>query len=406
MAKAAGYTIVALIKQIRNADSSFQIGIGKAKELADIVKKLKAERVIFDNELKSIQSYNLAKLTGVKIIDRFQLILEIFSKRASTKEAQLQIRLANLQRRLPRAKEMVRLAKLGEHPGFLGLGRHEVDVYHEDIKRQIGRIQRELKKIRKQRNLHRTRRTELGFPIITLAGYTNTGKTTLFNVLTGESKPVNLGLFTTLSTWTRSIYLKGGKALLTDTVGFIDRLPLVLVEAFHSTLEETILSDAIILVIDIHEPLEEIKKKLRCSLNTIKEIGAAGIPIVTALNKIDLLTQKDRLKKKSYVKNLAPNPILISALEGKNLEELKDKVEELLGDITTILFELPLTEKTLSFISDLYNKTNSIDVVYQNKKIFGKLSVFLWHINTITFQVKNLNGKILEPHHLKSTLFN
>jgi GTP-binding protein HflX len=182
LAEAADYTVIGHVEQTRRPDARFQIGRGKAEELAELVEELNAERVIFDNELKPIQSYNLAKVVGVEIIDRFQLILEIFSKRASTNEAHLQIRLARLRHQLPRAQEMVRLTRMGERPGYLGLGTHGVDVYYDDIKRQIHSIRQELKRIRAQRSLHRLRRTESGFPLVSLAGYTSAGKTTLFNV--------------------------------------------------------------------------------------------------------------------------------------------------------------------------------------------------------------------------------
>jgi len=388
--------VVGFVEQIRRADSSFQIGRGKANELEKMVKSLGAEKIIFDNELKPVQSYNLAKVTGIEAVDRFQLILEIFSRRASTREARLQIRLANLRRQLPRAREMVRLARMGEHPGFLGLGRYEVDVYYEEIKRQIDSIRRELRRIREQRRLHRARRTELKFPLVSLAGYTNAGKTTLFNALTGESKSVDLGLFTTLSTTTRSISLEGGKALLTDTVGFIDRLPLTLVEAFHSTLEETILSDAVILLVDSHEPLDEVRRKLTCSLETIREIGAGGIPIVTALNKIDLLTQEELEKRLFQVKEHAPNPTPISAAKGTNLEELKRKVAEILGNTLTVTFTLPSTKESISFTSKLHDRVNPIDTLYKNGEIVIKLTAFPWLVEEIESEVKKLDGKMLE----------
>ena len=386
--------MVGHVEQTRRPDAGFQIGKGKAGELAELVDEVNAERVIFDNELKPIQSYNLAKVVGVEIIDRFQLILEIFSKRASTNEAHLQIRLARLRHQLPRARERVRLARMGERPGFLGLGTFEVDVYNEEIKRQIHSIRQELKKIRAQRGLHRVRRTELGFPLISLAGYTSAGKTTLFNFLTGAAKSVNLGIFTTLTTTTRSVDLDVGRVLVTDTVGFIDRLPLTLVEAFHSTLEETILSDAIILLVDFHESLDEIQRKLSYSLEVLNEIGAGGIPTVTALNKIDLLTQNELEERFDQVVEQAPNPILISAVKGTNLEELKRKVSSEVGDVLTTVFSLPLTEESLSFISELHSQVNSVETVYKNEEVIIKVTAFRWLIEGIEGKVERLNGKL------------
>jgi len=281
LAESAGYTIVGSLEQVRNRNPRYQIGSGKTKELAELVRKNGVEKTIFNNELTPVQAYNLAKATGVEAIDRFQLILEIFARRASTNEANLQIQLAKLRYELSRAKERVRLARMEEQPGFMGLGKYEVDLYYETVKRRIHSIQAKLKKKQKKRRLHRTRRAELGFTSISLAGYTNAGKSSLFNLLAEEMVPVDTSLFTTLSTTTRAVRLSKRKVLLTDTVGFIDRLPLTLIQAFRSTLEETIFSDLILLVVDLSEPDEDTERKLSCCLDTIQKIGATGIPTVT-----------------------------------------------------------------------------------------------------------------------------
>ncbi len=395
LAESAGYVVVASIEQMRRADARFQIGRGKAEELAKLVKDLDAAKIIFDNDLKSIQSYNLATVTGIETIDRFQLILEIFAKRASTQEAKLQIKLANLQYQLPRVKASVKLAKMGERPGFLGLGMYEVDIHFNAIKKQIATIRKELKRISKQRDLHRLRRIESSFLHVSLAGYTNSGKTTLFNALTREAKSVNPGLFTTLSTTTRSVFFQDKKALITDTVGFIDRLPIIMVNAFHSTLEETTLSDAIILIIDFHESLEEIKRKLLVCLNTLKEIGTGGIPIITALNKIDLL-KKDEIQEKLHsISNDVSNPILISALKEINLDELKKSVATHLGNYLKIAFLLPLNDSTLSFISRLYTQVGSLETYYTGKEIKVVVTASPLFMDKINGQIKKLEGKLL-----------
>jgi len=187
LAEAAGYTVVAKLEQTRTPDSRYQIGAGKVEELAALVKETGAEKILFDNPLKTVQSYNLAKATRIEVIDRFQLILEIFTKRATTTEAQLQIQLATQRYELTHAKEKVRLTKMKEQPGFMGLGAYEADVYQDAVKRQISTIQKKLEKIREKRLLHRERRTELGFTAISLAGYTSAGKSSLFNALTEET---------------------------------------------------------------------------------------------------------------------------------------------------------------------------------------------------------------------------
>jgi GTP-binding protein HflX len=358
LAESAGYTVVAKIEQVREPDSRYQIGAGKVEELATLVKEKGAQKIIFDNPLKSVQAYNLAKATGIEAIDRFQLILEIFTKRATTTEAQLQIQLATQRYELAHAKARVRLAKMKEQPGFMGLGAYEVDVYYEAVKRQVYSIRRKLKKIREKRLLHRERRMELGFSSISLAGYTNAGKSSLFNALTEEEVPVNTALFTTLSTTTRLVKFSKRKFLLTDTVGFIDRLPLTLIEAFQSTLEETIYSDLILLVVDASEPLDVVQKKINVCLETIERIGASGISVITALNKIDLLREEEKQQKLEILKEKTTNPIPISALKRINLEPLKKGILKKLESYVRAEFTIPLTNETMSFLSWLHNRAD------------------------------------------------
>jgi len=301
----------------------------------------------------------------VEAIDRFQLILEIFARRASTAEANLQIQLARLRYELSRAKERVRLARMEEQPGFMGLGAYEVDLYYEAVKRQTHSIQDKLKKMREKRRLHRIRRLELGFSSISLAGYTNAGKSSLFNVLAEETVPVDSGLFTTLSTTTRAVVLSKRRVLLTDTVGFIDRLPLTLIQAFRSTLEETIFSDLILLVVDASESDEDIERKLSCCLDTIQKIGAAGIPIVTAFNKIDLLKDYEIQRKAEVLKDVAPNPVFISALYGNDTNLLKQQMMSHLESYVQGSFSLPITDESMSFVSWLFSRADIRDVKYE-----------------------------------------
>jgi GTP-binding protein HflX len=393
LAEAAGYTVVAEIEQLREPDARYQIGAGKVEELARLVKETAAEKIIFDNTLRTVQAYNLAKATGVEAIDRFKLILEIFTKRATTTEAKLQIQLATLQYELAHAKERVRLAKLKEQPGFMGLGAYEADVYYEAVKRQVHTIQRKLRKIREKRLLHRERRTELGFSTISLAGYTNAGKSSLFNALTEETTNVGNALFTTLSTTTRLVEVSKRKFLLTDTVGFIDRLPLTLIEAFHSTLEETIYSDLIILVLDLSEPIETIEKKNNICLETIDHIGATGIPIITALNKIDLLTEAEAKQKLDALKDKTKNPILVSALHRINLEQIKKAILEKLEDYVQASLSVPLTPQTMPIVSWVHEKADvkkanfmndSVELIFEAKPLFAE---------KVKKRVEALNGK-------------
>jgi len=381
------------MEQTRRPDARYQIGAGKVEELVQMVTDADAEKVIFDNQLRTRQSYNLAKATHVEVIDRFQLILEIFTKRATTTEAQLQIQLATLQNELKHAKEKVRLAKGSEQPGFMGLGAYEADVYSDAIKRQVQTIFKKLAKIREKRILHRERRVELGFLSISLAGYTSAGKSSLFNALTEETVRVDKSLFTTLSTTTRMVEFSNRKFLITDTVGFIDRLPLSLIEAFHSTLEETIYSDLIIVLLDLSEPMETIEKKNSICLETIARLGASGIPTITALNKIDLITEAERNQKLEALKDKTQNQILISAKCRTNLGELKQRIVEMLENYVQAQFSVPLTNKTMPFISWLHEKTDIRKEDFSNDSVEVVFEATPELAQQVRKKVEELNGK-------------
>lgn len=396
LGEVAGYVTIATVEQIRKPDASFQIGRGKVEELAQLVREKKAEKIIFDNRLKSVQAYNLAKETGVEVIDRFQLILEMFTRRASTTEAKLQIQLAKLQNEVAHAKEKVRLARMEEQPGFRGLGAYEVDVYYEAVRKQVKSIQDKLARVKRKRGLHRSQRRKLGFASISLSGYTNAGKSTLFNELVKESVPIGEGLFTTLSTTTRVFNLLGKRILLTDTVGFIDKLPIKLIRAFQSTLEETIFSDLILLVVDGNQTCEEISRKLAVSLETIQRIGAYGIPLVTALNKIDMLSEGEITQRMETMRNSAQNVVPISALEGENIDLLGQKLAQLLKNYVSISFSIPLSNDNLSFISWLYTYTDVKNIKYEEDYADVQIEAVPSFSEKVLGQIKKHDGTVKE----------
>jgi GTPase len=358
-----------------------------------MVKETGAIKVIFDNALKTRQSYNLAKATHVEVIDRFQLILEIFSRRATTTEAQMQIQLATLKNELKHAREKVHLARGSEQPGFMGIGAYEADVYRNAIKLQVQTILKKLTRIREKRVLHRERRTELGFLSVSLAGYTSSGKSTLFNALTAESVEVDKALFTTLSTTTRMIEFSNRKFLITDTVGFIDRLPIALIEAFHSTLEETIYSDLIIVLLDISEPLELIEMKNKVCLETIDKLGASNIPVVTAINKIDLISPEETQKKMVELGEKVKNPVLLSAKCQKNLNGLRQEILRILENYTQASFSLPLNGQTMSFLAWVHGKAHVIKEEYLNTSVEVVFEANPLIFDQLKRKVENLNGK-------------
>jgi GTP-binding protein HflX len=381
------------MEQTRPPDSRYQIGAGKVEELARMVEETGATKVIFDNVLRTTQVYNLAKATKVEVIDRFQLILEIFTRRATTTEAQLQIQLAMVRHELKHAREKVRLSKGSEQPGFMGLGAYEGDVYRDAIKRQVQTILKKLERVREKRVLQRERRTELGFLTVSLAGYTNSGKSSLFNALTQDTVEVDNALFTTLSTTTRMIEFSNRKFLITDTVGFIDRLPISLIEAFHSTLEETIFSDLIIVLLDLNEPLETIKNKKNVCLETIERLGACAIPTITALNKIDKLTEEESQLKLEELKDEVKNPILVSAKCQTNLDELRKQILRILENYQQAQFSVPLTGKAMPFISWVHGKTHIEKETFTNETVEVVFESTPSLVEQVRRKVEELHGK-------------
>jgi GTP-binding protein HflX len=336
LADSAGYSIVRTVTQRQIAKSRFGIGRGKAEEVKELVEELKPDIIVFDEVLKPTQLYNLASMCKIEIIDRERLILEIFERRASTTESQIQIKLAQLRYDMARAREKVRLARMCEQPGFYGLGKYEADVYFLDIRRRAAVLKKKLEKEETRRQLHRNQRAKAGLPTMSLAGYTSAGKTTLFNRLTGEAKVTGQGLFTTLSTFTRAIDIAGDKALLNDTVGFISKLPAYMIDAFKSTLEELAYASLVLLVIDISEPMDEIASKYASSLDVINEFEVPYTRIIYVLNKVDLTTPEDAFDKAGRLGILDTRRVLpVSAKTGYNIDQLK-------GLMRSMLFE---TEK-------------------------------------------------------------
>ena len=328
---AAGYQVVHVITQDYLQKPKYGISGGVLEQLQEIADKLRPDIIVFDEILKPSQNYNLATELHREVLDREALILEIFESRASSAESKLQVKLAQLRYEMARAKEKVRLANMGEQPGFMGIGKFEVDVYYNDIKHRMQTIRSKLKKAGKQRELHRQGRKRIGFKTISLAGYTSAGKTTLFNKTTGETKTQSKELFTTLTTTTRRVMIDQEPFLIADTVGFISKLPAYMIDAFKSTLEELKHTDMIILVIDINDSISELKKKFSSCMRTLNELGVEQNKIIYALNKSDLLKKEEIERKVEYL-NLTENKKLISvsAKTGKNITQLKVLIKEII----------------------------------------------------------------------------
>ena len=322
---AAGYRVVHTITQKFLKRPKYGISGGILERLEELSERLRPDVIVFDEILKPSQNYNLASILHREILDRETLILEIFESRASSAESKLQVKLAQLRYEMARAKEKVRLSSMGEQPGFMGIGKFEVDVYYNDIKHRMQTIRSKLEKAGKQRELHRKGRKRMGFNTISLAGYTSAGKTTLFNKMTGETRDENKELFTTLSTTTRRITIKQEPFLISDTVGFISKLPAYMIDAFKSTLEELAHTDVVIVVVDISDSLFDLKKKFASCMRTLSELGVEGNKLAFALNKMDL-SKSDEIMNKIEVLNLSGknNWVLVSARTGENIDKVKE----------------------------------------------------------------------------------
>jgi GTP-binding protein HflX len=339
LCEAAGYQIVHTVTPKFLKKPKYGISGGILEKLEEVTEKLRPDVIIFDEILKPSQNYNLATVLHREILDREALILEIFESRSSSSESKLQVKLAQLRYEMARAKEKVRLSRVGEQPGFMGIGQFEVDVYYNDIKHRIQTVRSKLEKAGKQRELHRQGRKRQGFKTMSLAGYTSAGKTTLFNKLTGETREQSKELFTTLSTTTRKIIINQEQFLIADTVGFISKLPAYMIDAFKSTLEELIYTDVIILVIDVSDSLFELKKKFASCMRTLNEVGVEQNRIIFVLNKSDLISNFE-IQERVKILNLTDSKkwIAVSALAGKNLNELKTLIKNIIENQSTSNF--------------------------------------------------------------------
>jgi GTP-binding protein HflX len=330
LARAAGYDVSQIITQRDIIKSEYGVGVGKAQELEGLVEETGSDTIIIDEQVTSAQANKLSAMTHAQVVDRERLILNIFARRATTTEAKLQVQLAELHYALPRARDAVRYSVKGEQAGFSGMGEFAVDVKFRALKRQMAFIKDKLEKSRTVRDLHTAERRKLGVPFVSLAGYTSSGKTTLFNLLASESKEASPNLFTTLSTTTRMVSFPNSKRriLLSDTVGFISRLPTYLVESFKSTLDELRYADLVLLMVDASESDDSIRMKFLSCRETLSELEVDPGKILLVLNKMDLLANRDLSSLQSDSLFGEFDIVKISAVRGYGLRQLRNRILE------------------------------------------------------------------------------
>jgi GTP-binding protein HflX len=324
-----GWSVVKVFTQKYLNHAEYGVGSGKAHEIAEFLKESpNVKCVIVDEHLTSKKLFNLEKLLGVKVIDRERLILDIFYARATTNEARLQIQLAEIKYEMPRVREIAKISTGNERPGKGGSGEYEVDVKFRDLKRRMSFIKEKLAEAKSKRDLYYQQRRKIGMPIVSLVGYTSAGKTTLFNLLTSEHKETSANLFTTLSTTTRSLKVdEKTTVLLTDTVGFVSRLPTYMIDAFKSTLEESLAADLILLLIDCFEALQDIKIKYSSCWQVLDELKVDHAKVFVVLTKYDNSTDAHKIDE--IIKGLRlENPLVVSSKTGYGIHRLKTIIKQ------------------------------------------------------------------------------
>jgi GTPase len=318
-------TVETMVQHRRNPDPRSYLGPGKLDELRDLAKQLDAEVVVSDDELTPRQQRTLEDALQMRVVDRTAVILDIFAQHAHTAEGKLQVELAQLEYSMARMRGMWKhLERLGGGVGTRGPGETQLESDRRIARRRLALLRTRLREVASRRGVMRRERTRSATPAVALAGYTNVGKSTLLNALTGSQVSVDDRLFETLDPTTRAFREDGRSYLVTDTVGFIGKLPHTLVEAFAATLEETLAGDLVLLVADASTGEEGMHRQLDDVRAVLADIGADSLPTMLVVNKIDAIDTLSRRR----LQNRFPDAVLISARTGENLDELKRRVAD------------------------------------------------------------------------------
>ena len=379
-----------ILVRVRENFPSHLMGKGKMAEIIEKSKELNCDCIIFDNELSPNQQRNWENDSEILVIDRQEVILDIFSLRARTKEARLQVQLAKMQYTLPRMARMwSHLDRQGGGSGggkggggaARGEGEKQIEVDRRLARKKIDRVKAELEKVRQQRKTQRKERNRADLPHAAIVGYTNAGKSSLLNGLTESTVLAEDKLFATLDTTTRKLDLDDGQTiLLTDTVGFVRRLPHGLVESFKATLEEAVLADFLIHVIDGSS--ENVEEHFQTTLDVLKELGADEKRIIPAINKIDVIST-ERLEE---LKIIFPDAVLISVRNGRGIEDLLSKINEmLLSKIVRKTLKIPQSRQDLvallhregKILSQEYEQNDIIINAIYSKRFLAKFAEFV-----------------------------
>jgi GTP-binding protein HflX len=372
-----------LLVRVQERNARYFVGTGKAAEIFERAQRLEIDVIIFDNGLSPAQQRNWEALTGMAVIDREEVILDIFGRRARTKEARLQVDLARMEYSLPRlTRAWGHLSRQGGGLGGKGEGETQLETDRRLVRAQIDRLKSDLRLVRLRRATQRKQRERLPLPSAAIVGYTNVGKSALLKKLTGAHVLVEDKLFATLDTTTRRVILPSGQSLLlTDTVGFVRNLPHRLIEAFKATLEEAVLADFLIHVLDASHP--RVFDFYQTTMGVLGELGADEKRMITVLNKVDLVKDESTLHT---LRLHFPDGVFASVRTGEGLQELLHRMADLLADrVSKVELALPLDRTDL--LSLLHRTSLVIDVGYEDShvnvvalvsaKVFARVEPFL-----------------------------
>lgn len=359
---AGAETVLTITYHDRKIDPAYYIGRGKVNEIKNAAETISANLIVFDNELSPVQQRNLEDQIGIKVIDRSQVILDIFAHHAHSRESKIQVELAQLEYRLPRLQGRgIEMSRLAGGIGTRGPGETKLEVDRRRIEKKIYRLKQRLKDIKASREVQRSSRSD---PIAALVGYTNAGKSTLMNLLTDAESYVADQLFATLDSTMRKLELPVGRTLIiSDTVGFISKLPHQLVASFRTTLEEIENADILLHVIDSSDPEKE--KHINVVKQELNRLAPENAKIIKVFNKIDLLNPSDL----QDLKLIYPDSIFISALKSIGRENLIDRLNNIIKN-KMVKVQLNLPYDQANWVEKIYNNGQVLKEEYQKNNIY------------------------------------